>query len=75
MSDEIQAGDIVQITDDAHHWFPALIVVTEPKAWGIQGCALIPQSNEPGARASQAFIRLKREQFERVGHAAIVPGE
>lgn len=26
-------GDIVQITDTSHHWFPALLVVDEVRAW------------------------------------------
>lgn len=64
-------GDIVQIVDENHHWFPSLVVVTELKAFGIQGFVFIPHND--GTPAGQAFIRLKREQYERVGTAVIVP--
>ena len=65
----VQTGDIVQITDDAHHWFPALIVVDELKSFGIQGFCFMPG----GSGTGEAYIRLRREEYERVGRAVILP--
>lgn len=67
---EIIIGDIVQITNSKHHWFPSLIIVDEVKGFGILGYMHIPdKSNSP------AYIRLNTEDFEYVGKAAILIGE
>ena len=70
----INKGDIVQITDENHHWFPALIVVSEVKGFGCQGYAMVPdesaeQGNNLGGRA---YIRLNENTYEKVGHAVLV---
>lgn len=64
-----QINDIVQITDESHHWFPCLVVVTEPKSWGVQGYVMIPSNDGSGTR--QAYIRPRNEQIEVVGKAII----
>jgi hypothetical protein len=66
-----EAGDIVQITDQAHPWFPAVLVVDEVKVWGVQAYVLMPESNVPPSSCSQAFNRLRWGTFERVGAAVI----
>jgi hypothetical protein len=64
--------DIVQITDEAHHWFPALLVVSEIKGdWGLMGYCIVV-NNDPATPNGQAFIRIKNEQVELVGRAIIV---
>lgn len=69
MDEEFKEDDIVQITDETHHWYPCLIIVSEPKSFGIQGYITMPFNvNEPNGAA---FIRLKFDQVERVGRAAI----
>jgi hypothetical protein len=69
----MEENDIVQIVDEGHHWFPALIVITEIKPWGVMGYTLIvDNTDEPNGRA---YIRLKNERIERVGRAVIVTGE
>lgn len=65
-----EVNDIIQITDDTHHWFPCLLIVSEAKSWGVQAYAHIP-SNE--GKRSQAFNRLKDGEYEVVGKAVIVP--
>jgi hypothetical protein len=63
-------GDIVQITDESHHWYPCLIIVTEVKSWGIQGYITIPSNdNNPNGNA---FIRLKDGEFEFCGCKAVL---
>lgn len=66
--------DIVQITDETHPWYPALLIVGEVKPWGVQACALIPASNAAPKSCNQAWNRLKTGSFERVGRAVVVPG-
>jgi hypothetical protein len=67
----IQQGDIVQITDKEHPWFPCLLIVGEVKSWGVQAYAIIPKSNDEKASSSLAFNRLNFDQIEHVGHAVI----
>lgn len=68
----LKAGDIVQITNDSHHWFGCLIVVSEPKSFGCQGYVSIPKDNR--GDVADAYIRLNHDDYERVGHAALVRG-
>ena len=67
---EIKPGDIIQITDRSHPWFPALLIVDEIKGFGVQACCLIPESNQEGP-CNQAYNRLTTGSFEKVGEAAI----
>lgn len=69
---EIKEHDIVQITDETHPWFPALLVVTEVKAWGIVGFAYMPMDNLPGSYAGRIFDRLETGRFARVGRVVIL---
>lgn len=70
----MQTGDIVQIVDPDHHWYPCLVIVSEVKSWGIQGYLTIPQDNQ--GNVGNAYIRLSNEVIEVVGHAnLIVKGE
>lgn len=68
---EYTKNDIVQIIDDAHPWYPALLIVDEVKTWGVQAYCHIPTANDSN-NTQQAFTRLNNEQIERVGIAAIV---
>jgi hypothetical protein len=63
-------GDIVQIINEKHHWFPCLIIVSEPKSWGIQGYLSIPHDNK--GNVGNAYIRLNDDEIVIVGKAAIV---
>lgn len=67
-------GDIIQITNEEHPWFPALLVVTEVKNWGVQACVLSPVSNKQGPCA-QTFNRLNSREYELVGKAVYIPGD
>jgi hypothetical protein len=67
---KFQINDIVQITDPEHYWFPCLVVVTEPKSWGVQGYVMIPHND--GTPTGQAYIRPRNEQIEYVGKAIVV---
>ena len=64
-------GDVVQIIDEEHPWCGCLLVVTSPRAWGVQGFVSIPESNAPGSRPSEAYTRIKNEQIAHVGRVAL----
>lgn len=67
----VEVRDVVQITDESHHWFGALIIVSEIKSFGVQGFAPIPHND--GSGTGQAYIRLETGKFERVGKAVLAP--
>ena len=71
----LQPGAVVQIEDGAHPWYACLLIVTEVKAWGVQACCLIPQSNDGQQAVAQAYNRLPWAQIEYVGEAGLMPGE
>lgn len=64
----MKKGDIVQIIDEKHPWFPCLLIVDEVKSWGVQAACLIPNSNKQHD-VGRAINRLKTEQVEVVGVA------
>jgi len=66
-------GDIAQITDKTHSWYPCLVIVSEVKSWGIQGCVLVPESNDGSKPVGQAYNRLEYAKIVRVGKAEITP--
>lgn len=68
MNDELQKGDIVQITDTNNKWYPCLLVVDEVKAWGIQAYVSIPIEKGVG----DAYYRIENGKFNKVGRAIIV---
>ncbi len=65
----VHPGDIVQITDPAHKWFPALVVISEPRSWGAQGFVFVVKND---AKAGEAYIRLMNGCFERCGTCVMV---
>ena len=66
----IEAGDIVQITNGSHHWFPCLVIVREVKSFGCQGYVTIPRND--GEKCGNAYILLKKEDYESVGARAVL---
>jgi hypothetical protein len=70
----ISAGDVFQIaeTHGRKGWIGAFVLATEIKPWGIQGFVACIKTHD---EQQQAFIRLKWEEIEFVGHAALKPAE
>ena len=66
-------GDIVQIIDEQDAWFPSLLIVTEPKSWGVQGCVIVPNSNDGSEKTGQAYRRLTHDKIKKVGEAEVIP--
>lgn len=61
----VRVNDIVQVTNQENDWFPCLVVVSEIKAWGIQGYTSVPCQGD-------AYIRLQAADYEKVGTAIMV---
>lgn len=62
---DLEVGDIVQVAPEFEMFGGCMVVVTEPKPWGLQG--YVQSAGVPG----QQYIRLKHENFERTGGKAI----
>lgn len=62
----MKPGTIVQVTREGHDWFACLVQVSEPKSFGCQGFVKIPLGGE-------AHIRLRKDDYEVVGEAVLVP--
>ena len=71
----IEQGDIVQITEETHHWFPALVIVSEPRGWGCIGYLISVTSNDAKVKNNPAYIRLDKSTYEKVGRAIIQVGD
>jgi len=72
---ELAVNDVVQIIDDKHHWFPALLTVDELKGWGVMAYMIQVTSNDPNVPNGNAYIRIKSEQIARVGTAKVITQE
>ena len=66
-----ERGTVIQITNENHHWYPALLIVDEPKDFGCVAYMINVTSNDPGVPNDPAYIRLKRDDYEIVGHSSI----
>ncbi len=66
----LKAGDVVQI-DPAHHehgFGGCLLLVTEPKSWGVMGFVHIP-----GEAGGEAYYRVGFQHIELIGPAVWPP--
>ena len=68
-------GDIIQIIDETHAWYPALLIVHEVRLWGTQAYVIVPKSNDGSELPALAFIRLANKKIKKVGKAIITKGE
>lgn len=67
---ELERGDVVQLDDTHNERFAAcLMIVTEPKPWGAQGCVIGPDA----PRSAQFYVRVEWEHMEYVGRATWMP--
>lgn len=64
--EKLEEGDIIQVNEDGPpHWFRVLLVVDEPRSWGVQAYCTIPGAR--GAGVGDAFMRLEWHEFDLVG--------
>lgn len=64
-------GMIIQITDETHHWYPALLIVDEVKSWGVQAYAIVPEGGRSPKSTVVAPIRIETGRFQVVGASAV----
>ena len=62
----IKVHDVVQVDPEVDRFGGCLVIVTELKAFGVQGFVEVPAEG-------RAFIRLKWDQIERIGQAVWAP--
>jgi sporulation protein YlmC with PRC-barrel domain len=60
-----EVGDIVQVDPMKAVFGACMVVVTEVKAWGIQGYVNIPMQGD-------AYIRLEWDKIDYIGDAVLV---
>ena len=68
----VKAGDIVQLdpAEHTHHdgfWAGQLLIVTEPKPWGVQGYVQVPDG--------RAYYRASEGTFIKVGAVEWMPAD
>jgi len=66
--------DVYQIneTHGRNGWIGAFVMAEEVKSWGIQGFVTVLKDHDTQARA---YIRLKFDEIDYIGKAALVPEE
>ncbi len=67
----LSVGDIVQIVNAQHAWYPCVLIVDEVKIWGVQAYVIHPLSNQGSGNIAIAPIRLKMEDVQKVGESLI----
>ncbi len=67
-------GDVFQINEKHGRmgWVGAFVMATEIKSWGIQGFVSHVETHD---QQNRAYIRLKWEELDYIGHAPLVPGD
>lgn len=53
MTEPIKVGSIVQVKPDANAWRGCLVIVTEVRAWGIQGFTPMPPDGGYGLHQAE----------------------
>jgi len=62
-------GDIVQVTDEFHVLYRALVIVAGRQTWGIDGGLLVPLPRHSGMTVERVYI--EHGKYKKVGRAAI----
>lgn len=73
--DGFRRGDVVQVTDESHDFFPSLMIVTDIGEVSCDCCWFDLPMNEPSRPARPVWTRLFDDQIQRIvdGSAYYVP--
>lgn len=73
-SRQYQIGDVFQINERHGRagWVGAFLMATEIKSWGVMGYVHMIETHEEFGRA---YIRLKFEELDHIGRAALIPAD
>lgn len=63
---ELKRGTVIQINENVKDWCGCLMIVDEVKSCGVQAGMKTPLTGT-------TYMRLKHDQFEIIGQAALVP--
>jgi len=67
----LKVGDVIQVTNELHRLYLALVAVTAPGLWGVEGVVYVPMARGNGMRPETVY--LEHGHFKKVGRGAIVP--
>jgi len=67
----LKMGDVVQVTNELHRWHLALVAVTAPMLWGVEGVIYVPMARGNGMQPETVY--LEYGHFRKIGKGAIVP--
>lgn len=69
---EYRPGDVFQINEQHGRlgWIGSFVLAEEIRTWGIQGFVVAIQTHD---KQERAYIRLKWEEIDYIGHAKLVP--
>lgn len=65
----IKRGDVIQIINQDHEWYPCFLMVNEVNARTVLAFLLFP--SDDGVK--QAYMPLAFEEFEKIGTASVIP--
>lgn len=68
--EKAKKNDVIQINEKCGNksWMGCLMIVDEVKSWGVQAYLHIPMQGD-------AYLRLKHEEYDVIGKAALVAKE
>ena len=70
MQNNVKKNDVIQINERFKEtgWIGCLMIVDEVKSWGVQAYLHVPMQGD-------AYLRLKHEEYDVIGKAALVAKE
>ena len=70
MQNNVKKNDVIQINEKfkGTGWIGCLMIVDEVKSWGVQAYLHVPMQGD-------AYLRLKHEDYDVIGKAALVAKE
>ncbi|MBQ6123712.1 MAG: hypothetical protein IJI59_18510 [Clostridia bacterium] len=70
MQNNVKKNDVIQINEKfkGTGWIGCLMIVDEVKSWGVQAYLHVPMQGD-------AYLRLKHEEYDVIGKAALVAKE
>ena len=66
------SGDVIQVTDPRHGWYPALLIVSEPRSLGVMVFSPIRVDGRSALPGRDFYLPFKT--FETIGQAAVCDG-
>lgn len=65
----VQRGDVIQVTNPDHPWYPSLMIVDEDFDNGCR--AKLPYPRNAQSQIHVLYIRMQSPDYRKVGHTVI----